>query len=129
MKVQNLTAFMDAASPIILTALREFAPKKTGAMAAAQHYHRVAGADAKGPFVQSTFEGPHDPTEWVIHGTYPHEIAPHHPPHFLHWQEGGTHHFRRLVHHPGQLKNDFPRVAYESVKPLVQQLFKDTVVH
>lgn len=64
---------------------------------------------------------------FVIHGTAAHVITPR-GANVLHWDEGGVHHFRSLVHHPGTKKNDFVTRALAPLVPVISAKFRSTMI-
>lgn len=149
--VIDLTKFADAVSPVILSALRVQAPKKTGHMAETLFSRRTSGVDATSVFTKIEFQGPRHPLEWVLHGAFPHVIKPKtkdfkhgrssshtvdfrdgkkvhlQPKHVLSFEWRGERVYFFRVNHPGIVHpSDFNKRAWRSVQPEVGRLFKAT---
>lgn len=145
----DLTKFADEVAPIILAALRVQAPKKTGRMASELSSRRTSGVDAESVFTKIEFKGPRHPLDWILHGTFPHEIKPKEssrlitgaqtiefrdgkkvhkkPKHVLSFEWHGERVYFFRVNHPGIVHpSDFPARAWRSVQPEVGRLFKAT---
>ena len=109
-----------ACGDVLLRALKEEAPKRTGEMADSLNY-KIVGSAAVG--YTASFYGNKVAT-FVIGGTRPHPIdaAPGHVLHFF--LEGGEEIFTPHVDHPGTRANDFRKPAWSKAKPEVQAILR-----
>jgi hypothetical protein len=64
--------------------------------------------------------------EFVIKGTRAHEIRPRYK-NALHWSDGHSDFFAKVVHHPGTRPNDFLSRAVEHMTPWMETVFEITV--
>lgn len=109
--VISTRVLMDAGGRIILAALKDEAPVKTGALRASI-VQRSTGAQGAGFYALAY-------GEYVVHGTRPHLILPK-TKQALYWP--GARHPVRSVNHPGTKPNDFVQRAVLRSEPALRTL-------
>lgn len=100
--------------PIVLTALQDEAPKRSGQYAAGIQSVQHGGEG----HVTLEFRAADPLSTWIIGGTKPHDIYPVNA-RVLAFDAGGGMVFASHVHHPGTQPNDFVSRGWESVKGAV----------
>ena len=107
-----------------LEALRQEAPKRTGAFAKSIIAKQYASAAKRS--VRVEFYGAHPLARFIIEGTRAHIIEPRRA-RALRWETNGEVHFARRVHHPGTKPNPFQVRALERIKDRLPRGFADSV--
>ncbi len=99
-----MTEWADEAQPLVRDALKEQTPVRSGRMKGSERSMRTFHGDSLR--IEFTANTPY--ARYPIWGTRPHIIKPK-AARALHWVDGGGSHFARIVHHPGNRANDFPK--------------------
>lgn len=107
--------------PLVLTALGDEAPKRTGQYAAGIRSVQHGGQG----HVTLEYQAVDPLSTWIIGGTAPHEIVPVNG-RVLAFDPGGGLIFRSHVNHPGTRPNDFVTRAWESVRGDVTDRLQET---
>lgn len=115
-------AWGDDVGPTMRDALKAHTPVVTGRMRASERYARTGFADG----VRLEFRAYTKYAQWVIGGAKPHIIRPS-AARALHWTNASGSHFAKVVHHPGNKPNDFPKVVLDSLKDDITRNLKDRI--
>lgn len=114
-------AWADDVGPLVLTELKARTPVRTGRMRSSTRYSRAKSSGIRLEFTVHTKYA-----EWVIGGAEPHIIRAV-AARALHWTNGSGSHFARVVHHPGNKANNYPKVVLDSVKDEVIANLKNRI--
>lgn len=118
-----LIEWADATGPYVRSILKERTPVVTGRMKLSERYARTGFAEG----VRLEWRAYTPYAKYVIDGTRPHIIRPV-AARALHWYSGdGRQHFAKVVHHPGNKPNPFPKEVLDAVKDEVMQDLRDRV--
>jgi hypothetical protein len=117
---ESIARLAQQADVIILGALQDAAPHRTGEFASAIHSAQIASAGSQ---LRLDYRAPNPLASWILHGTRPHIIEPKNPSGVLAFlASSGDVVFAHRVEHPGTAANDFPVRAWSSVSGDVAEI-------
>lgn len=118
--MKALTAWSDEVGPKLRSAVKDETPERSGRMKRSERYERKTSKGSVS--MRVTAHVPYAP--YVIKGARPHLIRPV-AARALHWvgPQGGV--FAKVVHHPGNKPNDFPRRVLQALRQDITDNLKD----
>jgi hypothetical protein len=120
---ESLGRSADAVRDVILFALKDEAPVKTGELRDSLDA-KQSTSYAGGIRLEFTADAPH--TKYVIGGTKPHEILPRNAKALAFYGSDGELHFAKRVQHPGTQPNPFHERAWDRAKDDVFNILLQT---
>ncbi|MFJ5532493.1 hypothetical protein [Streptomyces sp. NPDC093261] len=119
-------AWADVVGPAVTEAIRREAPISSGRDAGGLRRSVDFSAHVTRNRVFLDFHVNSPVAEFIIKGTQPHEIRPRNK-NALHWSDGHSEFFAKVVHHPGTKPNDFLTRAVEYMTPWMRETFRMAV--
>jgi hypothetical protein len=116
------TAWADDIGPLVLAVLKERTPVVTGTMRDSSRYSRTSRSGG----VRLEFTVYTKYSRWVIGGAEPHIIRAN-AARSLHWTDDMGGHFAKVVHHPGNRPNDYPKQVMDAMRDEVLQNLKQRI--
>ncbi len=112
----------DEVQPMVRDALKAETPVRSGRMKSSERSMRTFHGDSLR--IEFTANTPY--ARYPIWGTRPHIIRPK-AARALHWVSASGSHFARVVHHPGNAANDFPKRVLGELSDEIKTMLADKI--